>query len=119
MTQDPQRAAMERIQAPARGPKGDKGATGDRGLPVAVVRAIAYLLVLNLVLIGAGYLFLAHDANGQRQQSRVAESRICTTMRRLSALEPPPGNPAANPSRKFDDELHATLDELGPDLRCR
>ena len=114
MTQDPQRAAMG-IQ----GPKGDKGATGDRGLPAAVVRAIAYLLVLNLVLIGAGYLFLAHDANGQRQQARAAEARICTTMRRLSALEPPPGNPAANPSRKFDDELHATLDELGPDLGCR
>ena len=29
------------------------------------------------------------------------------------------GNPATNPSRAFDDHLHATLDRLGPDLGCR
>ena len=55
----------------------------------------------------------------QRQQGQVVEVKLCTTLGKLAALEPPAGNPGRNPSRAFDDRLHATLDQLGPDIGCQ
>ena len=54
----------------------------------------------------------------QRRAGEAVEHKICTTMAQLAALKPPPGNPDTNPSRAFDQSLHATLDGLGPDLGC-
>jgi hypothetical protein len=61
---------------------------------------------------------LRQAGQASRRQGKLIEDKICTTMGRLAALTPPPGNPAANPSRAYEDKLHATLDQLGPDLRC-
>ena len=49
----------------------------------------------------------------------MVEQRLCTTLGRLAALAPPRGPPAQNPSRAYEQALHATLDELGPDIGCR
>lgn len=84
--------------------------------------AIVGLLVLVLVM-GAGNLLATylevHDSQATAKKAGIAvELKICTTMDNLAALQPPPGNPATNPSREFDDRLHATLDQLGADLGC-
>jgi hypothetical protein len=138
---------MEQIVGLARGQRGEQGEQGPRGpaglrgLPIGQARAIVYLFVINLLLIGVGYAFIAsaensYQAGQQREQRRqeqaqrreqaaarrtgeIVEQRICLTMHKLAALTPPAGNPARNPSRAFDDELHATLDQLGPDIGCR
>jgi hypothetical protein len=92
-------------------------------------RTEGVLLALVLV-VGGGNLWASwlevHSAQAaqrrevaaQRQQGRVTERKLCTTMQRLAALKPPPGSAAANPSRAYDQSLHATLDQLGPDLGC-
>ena len=97
-------------------------------------RALAYLFILNFTFIVVGYVLFAHYVNAtiraqqeqaqitqqaQERQALLVERKICTTMHRLAALQPPAGNAAANPSRAYDQELHATLDELGSDLGCR
>ena len=105
-------------------------------------RLAAIALLLLTLIVGGGNLLATYlhvqaaqqaqhreQAAAQRAQrreqaaaqraARVVERRICLTMRRLAALKPPPGNPASNPSRAFEDKLHATLDQLGPDLGCR
>ena len=56
--------------------------------------------------------------SAQQRQGQAVNRKLCRTMDALAALVPPPGNPAANPSRAFDDRMHATLDELAPDLGC-
>jgi type II secretory pathway pseudopilin PulG len=86
---------------------------------------VAFVLVVGLAnsLLGANseHSFEARQARqqaAQQAQGRVLEQRLCTTLNRLAALNPPPGNPASNPSRAFEDELHQTLSQLGPDLGC-
>lgn len=103
-------------------------------------RASAVLLALVLI-VGGGNLWATHasvhsaqvtqqreqaaqlaqrrrEHAAQRKAAEAVERKICTTMHRLAALQPPAGNPRTNPSRAFDDELHTTLDQLGPDLGC-
>lgn len=72
------------------------------------------------IALNAGFTLWAISSNqaAQRQQGLAVERKICTTMGRLAALKPPPGNPKTNPSRAFDDQLHSTLDGLGVDLGC-
>jgi hypothetical protein len=81
------------------------------------------LLILTLIVGGANLwaTFLVVHANqaAQRRQGQAVERKICTTLTRLSGLQPPPGNPQANPSRAYLQDLHATLSQLGPDLGCR
>ncbi len=92
----------------------------------------AQVILLALVLIvGGGNLLATHqevqsakavqareEAAAQRQGALV-EHKICTTLRGLSALKPPAGDPVKNPSRAFDQQLHATLGQLAPDLGCK
>ena len=54
----------------------------------------------------------------QARQARMVEQKLCTTLGKLAALDPPAGNPSSNPSRAYEDNLHATLAQLGPDLGC-
>ena len=93
--------------------------------PRIEVRDAVYFLLLLLC-----FLFLAHYVNSyrdgqqreqaaQRRQGVLVERKLCTTLDRLTQLRPPPGNPATNPSRAFDQKLHSTLGQLGPDLGCR
>jgi hypothetical protein len=105
---------------------------------VTPMQGMAGLVALTLV-VGGGNLWSGYDqARSQaRSQARavlavehreqvsqqhagvILGEKLCTTFGRLAALKPPAGNPAVNPSRAFDQSLHATLDELGTDLGCR
>jgi len=92
-------------------------------------RAMAALLALVLI-VGAGNLLATRaevraaqaaqrrEQAVQQHQGIAVERKICTTMRELAALKPPAGNPVTNPSRAYDQRLHATLDQLGTDLGC-
>jgi hypothetical protein len=127
------RENFERMVSLAKGPKGDRGERGERGeRGLAWVQGWAVVFLFALAaLSGAGnLLWTAHEVNAaaaaqrqeqaaQQQAAGVVQEKLCTTLRKLSALEPPPGNTLTNPSRGFDQDLHATLNELGPDLGCR
>lgn len=84
--------------------------------------AYVALTLLSVLLSGAALLgavgYYHSNQGAQQRQGELIEQRLCTTLRRLAVLTPPPGNPAANPSRAYDQELHATLAQLGPDLGC-
>jgi type II secretory pathway pseudopilin PulG len=43
---------------------------------------------------------------------------LCTSLEKLAALQPPPGNAAANPSRLYEQKEHAILAGLSADLHC-
>jgi hypothetical protein len=119
--------ANERFPA---GPRGAKGDRGDRGLSRLQGRAIVVLFLIA-ALSGVGNLFwTAHEVHAsttaQRQEQAaqqragvVIEQKLCTTLGRLAVLKPPPGSPLTNPSRAYDQELHAALAQLSPDLGCR
>ena len=113
------------------GDKGDQGAQGDQGeqgrrgepLSPALRRSLVYLFALAVVLAALALVAVFHEQAAsqaaQQRQGELVERKLCTTLDRLTRLQPPPGNPAANPSRAFDQKLHATLGQLGPDLGCR
>lgn len=86
------------------------------------LRSVAALVVVAILLTGVNLLWTAHEVRSshaaQQQQGQLVEQKLCSTLRNLAALSPPAGSPQANPSRAFEQELHATLDELGPDLGC-
>lgn len=111
------------------GPRGVQGERGERGLSQLQGRAVVVLFLIA-ALCGVGNLFwTAHETNAataaqQREQAAqqragvIIEQKLCTTLGKLAVLKPPPGNPSANPSRAFDQAMHATLAQLGPDLGC-
>ena len=101
---------------------------------ITPMRAVGALLVLTLI-VGAGNLWASwaevhasqsaiqaayvREQKSQQQAGAILGERLCTTFGRLAALKPPPGNPAVNPSRAYEQEEHATLDQLGTDLGCK
>ena len=113
-------------------------ATCPAGLPVPrgsvltrqPLRSVAVLVLVALLVTGANLLWTAHavrsfqssqqaqNAAGRRQGALI-EQKLCTTLGRLTALKPPPGPPSRNPSRAYEQELHATLSQLGPDIGCK
>jgi len=114
------------------------GLTCPAGLPVPrgtvltrrTLRSVAILVLLGLLVTGANLLWTARQENAfqaaqhaqtaaQQRQGALIEEKLCQTLGRLAALKPPPGNPGSNPSRAFEDHLHATLDQLGPDIGCK
>ena len=110
----------------ARGEKGDQGAQGergDRGLGPAVRRAVLFLFVFSVILSVGGLFWNAHQVNtsraAYRHQSELAERKICTTLTSLAALQPPAGDPAANPSRAYLQGLHDRFTEISRDLGCQ
>ncbi len=128
----------ERLARPGpRGPQGNQGNRGLRGAPglsAAVRHALIFLFALAVLLAAANLFWTAHEVHAsraaiqaaqvreqamQQQQRQVILLALCTTFGKLAALKPPAGNPAANPSRAFEQALHARLDELGTDLGCR
>jgi hypothetical protein len=93
-------------------------------------RAQAILLLLVLIVGGGNLVATRHEVQSsqaaqareqaaQIRQGEVIERKICATLRSLTALKPPAGDPVKNPSRAFDQRLHATLGQLAPDLGCR
>ena len=114
------------------------GLTCPAGLPVprgtvltrSALRSFAVLALLALLVTGANLLWTAHavrsfqssqqaQSAAQRRQGALTEARLCTTLDRLTALKPPPGSPAHNPSRAYLQAQHDTLAQLGVDLGCR
>ena len=119
-----------------RGQKGDKGEPGEQGtrgaagLSRAVRQAVVFMCALALVLAGANLFWTSHEVHATRaaeqsaqaaaRQAGIAvEQKLCATLTRLAALQPPPGAAAQNPSRAYEQALHMTLDELGPDIGCK
>jgi hypothetical protein len=105
-----------------------------RRLKVTPMQAMGGLVALTLI-VGGGNLWSSYDqarsqaravlAAEQREQAeqqraaQLLEEKLCTTLGRLEANKPPAGNPATNPSREYDQNNHAILDELGPDIGCK
>jgi hypothetical protein len=121
--------ADKRFPVGPRGRQGAQGERGPRGLSRLQGRAIVVLFLIGAAG-GIGNLFwTAHEVHAaqaaqtaeqsvQKQQGAVLERQLCSTLGKLAALKPPPGNPATNPSREFDQDMHSTLAQLGPDLGC-
>ena len=118
----------------AQGNQGNRGERGSAGLSALVRQALVYLFVLSALLGAFNLLWTSHEVHSsqaaiqasqhreqvlQQQAGVMIGEKLCTTFGKLAALKPPAGNPKTNPSRAFDDNLHATLDELGTDLGCK
>lgn len=90
--------------------------------PASPGRAIALVVASILLALGLNVAYttwsVESSRSAQQHQGEIVERKICTTIAHLDALKPPGGNPRANPSRAFDDRLHASLAQLGPDLGC-
>jgi hypothetical protein len=66
-----------------------------------------------------------HDAQLRKEQAEAGvaiEAKLCTTLDKLGAIQPPSGLslvvPQVNPGRSYDEEQHAVLAQLGPDIQC-
>lgn len=92
--------------------------------------SVVFLFTLTLAMGAANLLWTSHAVNSykaaqqraaavQQRQGQVIGQKLCTTLRKLSALQPPPGSATANPSRAFEQQLHETLSQLGPDIGCK
>ena len=102
-------------------------------LKVTPARAVVALLVLTLIT-GAGNLWASwtevhasqaaiqaayvREQKSQQRAGVILGEKLCTTFGKLAANKPPAGNPRTNPSRAYDQDEHAILDELGTDLGC-
>jgi hypothetical protein len=79
--------------------------------------------VTVFALIGLNFLLTAsyenHAQAAQQHAGQIVESKLCVTLGSLAAEQPPPGNPAANPSRAYLQDLHARFIDLDRDLGCR
>lgn len=95
-----------------------------------------FLLVL-VFLVGGGNLWASWDQSRavgtqlntfkrQLHSQEVAEQKqgakeigeLCDTFGKVALLQPPAGDPVTNPSRAFDQNLHADLAGVNPDLGC-
>ena len=114
------------------------GLTCPAGLPVPrgtvltrkMLRSVAILVLLAMLVTGANLLWTAHEVRSfrssqqqqnaaQLRQGALVEEKLCTTLGRLAALKPPGGSPSSNPARAYEDGLHTTLSQLGPDIGCK
>ena len=93
---------------------------------VALVRRLRYAFValatLTLIMTGVAILFSVsyyqREQAAQRAQGAALEHKLCTSLDRLAALKPPAGSVADNPSRAYEQQQHAILAQLGPDVGC-
>jgi hypothetical protein len=118
----------------AQGNQGNRGEQGAAGLSRSARRGLVFLFALSVVLAGLNLLWTAHEVHAsqvaiqaaqhreqvmQQRAGAIVGEKLCTTLGRLTALKPPPGRASANPSRAYEQELHATLAQLGPDIGCK
>jgi hypothetical protein len=80
--------------------------------------ALDILITIVLTVIGFQAYNAGSSAAAAQQQGKIMVQKICTTFGRLGDLQPPPGDPRANPSQAYLRQLHAQLVELGTDLGC-
>ena len=87
-----------------------------------MVLTVVFLLLVNAALTVSLVLFFKGQIDAEHAQSihqgAKIEHSICVTMASLAALQPPSGSAEDNPSRAYEQKLHATLAEIGPDLEC-
>lgn len=114
-----------------KGAKGDKGERGEGMSPgtrraIVVLFAIAVALAVAAVLFAVGYYHrsqgtqqqqAAAEQASQRRQAQVFEMKLCTTLDKLAARQPPPG-PPADLSRQYLEWQYGVLAQLGPDVGC-
>jgi len=86
-------------------------------------RRIWWVILCSVFIMGAANLaatwwYVQTYKHDQQQQGQLIARKLCTTLDRLAALQPPAGNPTTNPSRAYDQRLHSTLADLGPDIGC-
>lgn len=96
-------------------------------------RSLVYMFALAVALAAFGLFWINHAVHdsqaaiqaglhreqvAQERAGALLEERLCATLAKLAANKPPSGNPKTNPSRAYDQNNHAILDELGPDLGC-
>lgn len=116
--------------------KGDKGDTGEKGddgtLSVRQRRSVTFLFVLPVLIAVVslfGLIHYAHELSNEQKAlvqvqiqshrtGQLVERKLCATLNQLASLRPPPGNPATNPSRAYDQQLHFTLSQLHSDVGC-
>ena len=106
-----------------RATRASRARPGRRRLTGRKASAIVSLFLVGFLVGAANLIFTVHyiraQQSAQQQAGLVTARKLCATLDSLAALKPLGGNPAANPSRAYEDHLHATLDGLGQDLGCR
>jgi hypothetical protein len=93
------------------------------GITRGAAYATVYLFALTLLLGVGNLLFTAHEVAAsqaaQQRAGQVVERKLCASFGRLARLQPPAGDPQANPSRAYLQQEHEALQELGADIGCR
>jgi hypothetical protein len=98
-------------------------------LQLTPLKGLIIAVILCCIMTGATFWasfgqFSAYKAGQQhveqisRQQGQEIGSKLCLTLRKLAALSPPAGSPGKNPARAYDQQLHAILAQMGPDIGC-
>lgn len=124
---------QERYPSGPRGVQGAQGERGQRGLSHLQGRAVVVLFLIAALSGVASLFWTGHDVNASKTAIQAAqhreqaaqqragaqlEEKLCTTFGKLAVLQPPAGDPSANPSRAYLQGQHAVLVELGTDLGC-
>jgi hypothetical protein len=128
--------SQERAERLARGPKGETGSQGEpgqAGLSRSLRQSLAFMFVFAVALSVLALFWINHEVHvGQaadraaytqeqaaaRRAAETLERKLCKTFGELAANQPPAGNPATNPSRRYDQDNHAILAQISPDLDC-
>lgn len=87
------------------------------GAKVSVVVLFLLALAVGVTAYLAAVGYYHREQAAQQHQSQAFERRLCTSLGRLAALQPPPGSPA-DLSRAYLRAQHQVLAELGPDVGC-
>ena len=78
----------------------------------------AAVVAIFIAIQGAVLLQGAHTQAVQRQQGQRIERQLCLVVVRQAVRQPPPGNPAANPSRAYLQGEHQTWADMASILGC-
>jgi Collagen triple helix repeat (20 copies) len=134
---------VQGTQGPAapRGPQGAQGQRGHEGRPGVMGRAgapgisagtrrAAIGLLVLVLIVGAGNLVASYDQvqsfKNQLRTQQVAEEitgareigALCSDVGTMAAIPAPAGNPAANPSRAYEQAEARAWSGLVGDLGC-
>lgn len=109
--EDPRRAAVERIVALGKGPKGDTGEQGERGLSLVQGRSVVVLFVIAVGVAAFAVFWVSHAVNANNR-------KFCSVVTTLTVPVPRPADPAANPSREHAYTAYVRVSELGRSLGC-